>query len=230
VLGIVVVEADEVDSRPLVGVAAELPAGPPEAGPLPVDDAAAEREPRPGREPLPDDPGLVTEGELPALLDEENVELFSIVIGEIEPAPVDDPRGEGFNVLDPEELVLAVEERHATALNCACRGGVLRVAEHLDVSNVNAENRERLVTVAARVPPDLAEAVAVLAEAGDRTVSREVRKAIRTHVQRSTVGSDSSAGVGTAVGSDSSVDAPAERDGTSSRREAVEPAQLAGAE
>jgi hypothetical protein len=96
------------------------------------------------------------------------------------------------------------------------------------VSTVNAANRERRVTIAARVPPALAEAVAVLAEAGDRTVSREVFRAIRAHVQKSTVGSGSSVDSGTAVGYGSSVDDPAERDGTSNRREAVEPAQLAG--
>jgi hypothetical protein len=96
------------------------------------------------------------------------------------------------------------------------------------VSTVNAANRERRVTIAARVTPALAEAVAVLAEAGDRTVSREVFRAIRAHV--STVGSGSSLDSGTesAVGRISSVDDPAERDGTSGRREAVEPAQLAG--
>jgi hypothetical protein len=96
------------------------------------------------------------------------------------------------------------------------------------VSNVNAANSEHRVTIAARVPPALAEAVAVLAERGDRTVSREVFRAIRAHVQKSTVGSGSSVDSGTAVGRSSSVDDPAERDGTSGRREAVEPAQLAG--
>jgi hypothetical protein len=38
------------------------------------------------------------------------------------------------------------------------------------------------VTVAARVPPALAREVARLANAGDRTVSREVARAIREHV------------------------------------------------
>jgi predicted transcriptional regulator len=98
------------------------------------------------------------------------------------------------------------------------------------VDNVNSVNPERRVTIAARVPPDLAEAVATLAERGDRTVSREVFRAIRTHVQESAVGSGSSvdSGSGSAVGRGSSVDDPAERDGTSTKREAVEPAQLAG--
>jgi hypothetical protein len=38
------------------------------------------------------------------------------------------------------------------------------------------------VTVAARVPPDLAEAVARLADAGDRSISREIGRAIQEHV------------------------------------------------
>lgn len=52
--------------------------------------------------------------------------------------------------------------------------------------------------------------------------------------RESTVGSgsfsDSSPSPESGMGHDSSVDDPAERDGTSSRREAVEPAQLAGDE
>jgi hypothetical protein len=49
-----------------------------------------------------------------------------------------------------------------------------------DVHEVNP----RKVTVAARVPPDLADAVRTLADAGDRTVSREVFRAIREHVDK----------------------------------------------
>jgi predicted transcriptional regulator len=52
------------------------------------------------------------------------------------------------------------------------------------VSNVSEVNPERKVTVAARVPPDLAEAVAALADAGNRSISREVSAAIREHVDR----------------------------------------------
>jgi hypothetical protein len=100
------------------------------------------------------------------------------------------------------------------------------VAELLDVDNANPANAERRVTIAARIPPDLAEAVVALADAGDRTVSREVFRAIRAHVEMSTVGSGSSA---KAVGLGSSVYAPAERDGTSRTSEAVEPTQLAEA-
>ncbi len=59
------------------------------------------------------------------------------------------------------------------------------------------------MTIAARVPPELAEAVAALADAGDRTVSREVFRAIRTHVETSAVGGSSANAVGR-----SSVEAP----------------------
>jgi hypothetical protein len=52
------------------------------------------------------------------------------------------------------------------------------------VSNDSDVNTERKVTVAARVPPDLADAVRTLADAGDRTVSREVARAIREHVDK----------------------------------------------
>jgi hypothetical protein len=61
--------------------------------------------------------------------------------------------------------------------------GIL-VAEEQNVSSANEVNRERKVTVAARVPPELAEAVRTLADAGDRTVSREVFRAIREHVDK----------------------------------------------
>jgi hypothetical protein len=50
--------------------------------------------------------------------------------------------------------------------------------------NENAENH-RLVQVGSRVEPELAAAVAELADAGDRSVSRQIRRAIREHVQRS---------------------------------------------
>jgi hypothetical protein len=53
------------------------------------------------------------------------------------------------------------------------------------VSEVSKANPARKVTVAARVPPELAQALAVLADAGNRTVSREVSSAIREHVARS---------------------------------------------
>jgi hypothetical protein len=46
-------------------------------------------------------------------------------------------------------------------------------------------NPERKVTVASRIPSDLADAVAQLADAGDRTMSREIFRAIRDHVDRS---------------------------------------------
>jgi hypothetical protein len=52
------------------------------------------------------------------------------------------------------------------------------------VSDVNEVNPERKVTLASRVPPDLADAVRTLADAGDRTVSREVFRAIREHVDK----------------------------------------------
>jgi hypothetical protein len=80
------------------------------------------------------------------------------------------------------------------------------------VSNVSAVNPEHRVTIAARVPPDLAEAVAELADAGDRTVSREVFRAIKSHVERSAMGSDSlEARDGSALGRSSLVDNPVER-------------------
>jgi hypothetical protein len=85
------------------------------------------------------------------------------------------------------------------------------------VGNVSAVNPERKVTVAARVPPELAQQVAALAEAGDRTLSREVFRALRAHVsEMSTAGSGSFAD-SSAMGRSSSVDVPAERDGTSRR-------------
>jgi predicted transcriptional regulator len=46
----------------------------------------------------------------------------------------------------------------------------------------------KLIPVAARVPPELAEAVARLADAGDRSVSGEIRRAIREYVERADAG------------------------------------------
>jgi hypothetical protein len=51
------------------------------------------------------------------------------------------------------------------------------------MDNVVNPEPERQVTLAARVPPDLAQAVRALAAEGDRTVSREIGRAIREHVQ-----------------------------------------------
>lgn len=52
-------------------------------------------------------------------------------------------------------------------------------------NGVSEVNMVRKVTVAARVSPALAEAVQALADAGNRTVSREVAAAISEHIQRS---------------------------------------------
>jgi predicted transcriptional regulator len=45
-----------------------------------------------------------------------------------------------------------------------------------------------LVPVAAKIPAGLAEAVARLADAGDRSVSGEIRRAIREDVERADAG------------------------------------------
>ena len=45
--------------------------------------------------------------------------------------------------------------------------------------------KERKVSIAARVPPALAAAVADLAERGNRSVSREVAQAVAEHVKES---------------------------------------------
>lgn len=44
---------------------------------------------------------------------------------------------------------------------------------------------ENLVQIGAKVPAELAEAVARLADDGDRSISGEIRRAIREHVDRS---------------------------------------------
>jgi hypothetical protein len=51
--------------------------------------------------------------------------------------------------------------------------------------------KENLVPVAAKVPPDLAKAVARMADASDRSVSGEIRRAIRAHVAQSDLGASS---------------------------------------
>jgi predicted transcriptional regulator len=78
---------------------------------------------------------------------------------------------------------------------------------------VSVANRERKVTVAARVPPELARAVAELANLGNRTLSREVASAIAEHVEKS-------------AGSSALADGPAERRAP----DVVEVSALAGLE
>jgi hypothetical protein len=53
------------------------------------------------------------------------------------------------------------------------------------MSEVHAGDREHLVPISAKVPSELADAVSRLADAGDRSVSREVYRALRSHVERS---------------------------------------------
>lgn len=65
-----------------------------------------------------------------------------------------------------------------------------RIAE-LQHVRVDATHREHLVPISAKVPSALADAVSHLADAGDRTVSREVARAIRAHVESSGVFSPS---------------------------------------
>jgi hypothetical protein len=50
---------------------------------------------------------------------------------------------------------------------------------------VDREHRDYLVPISAKVAPELAEAVRDLADAGDRSVSREIARAVREHVERS---------------------------------------------
>jgi hypothetical protein len=59
-----------------------------------------------------------------------------------------------------------------------------RLAEERSVHTDNPGN-PRLVPVAAKVPVALADAITQLADAGDRTVSREIRRAIAAHVRQS---------------------------------------------
>jgi hypothetical protein len=47
------------------------------------------------------------------------------------------------------------------------------------MSEVHAADREHLVPISAKVPSELADAVSRLADAGDRSVSREVYRALR---------------------------------------------------
>jgi predicted transcriptional regulator len=96
------------------------------------------------------------------------------------------------------------------------------------VSNVSEVNEARKVTIAARVPPALAEAVAALADAGNRTLSREVLWAIKSHVERSAMGGDSLTAGESVLGRSSFVNAPAERDETPNLRGQSSSPQPAG--
>jgi hypothetical protein len=100
--------------------------------------------------------------------------------------------------------------------NCGLSGrspSSRRTSETVD-NSVN----EHLVHIGARVEPDLAEAVARLADAGDRSVSREIRRAIREHVAQQVPGTHPPLGPET----------PVERSETSdSRRQSSSP-PLAG--
>jgi len=64
-------------------------------------------------------------------------------------------------------------------------------------------NRAPKVIVGARVEHELAQAVAALAAAGDRTISRQIRRALVEHVDRqslSAVGTSSQASAGRHAG------------------------------
>jgi hypothetical protein len=78
----------------------------------------------------------------------------------------------------------------------------------------------RLVYVGAKVPAEDAEAIAQLADEGDRTVRREIRRAIREHLERSEAAGGTSS-------SPPSV-SPVERSGPEEASPAVDPLQPAG--
>jgi hypothetical protein len=103
VLGIVVVEADELGARPFVDAILEGPFGSAVASSVPVVATLPERDPRVGAES--DSSGLKAQGELPAFLDEVAGEIFVVVMSEVETASLDD-RGtkplDIFNVVKGE--------------------------------------------------------------------------------------------------------------------------------
>jgi hypothetical protein len=57
------------------------------------------------------------------------------------------------------------------------------------MSSESLENQKSLVQVGAKVPVELRDAVEQLAADGNRSVSRQVRQALREHVERSGRGS-----------------------------------------
>jgi hypothetical protein len=93
------------------------------------------------------------------------------------------------------------------------------LAEEPNVDNAHNVGEAVRVTVSARVPPALAREIARLADAGDRTVSREVARAIQKHVAGQVPGSLPP------LGPD-----PAERDGNSHLGRQSSSSQLAGSE
>ncbi len=52
------------------------------------------------------------------------------------------------------------------------------------MNSAHKENRRRKTTIAARIPRELKEAVVALADAGNRSTSREIAAAIREHVDK----------------------------------------------
>jgi excisionase family DNA binding protein len=97
--------------------------------------------------------------------------------------------------------------------------------ELMTVAEVARLWRQRRETVYRKIAAGELRAVRL----GDETAALRIpRREIERIYEISTVGGGSSVDSGTAVGRSSSLDDPAERDGTSGRREAVEPAQLAG--
>jgi hypothetical protein len=52
------------------------------------------------------------------------------------------------------------------------------------MSNAHKENRRHKTTIAARIPRELKEAVVALADAGNRSTSREIAAAIKEHVDK----------------------------------------------
>jgi predicted transcriptional regulator len=82
----------------------------------------------------------------------------------------------------------------------------------------------RTATLSAHVPQDVAAKVRALAQAGERSISREITRALRRHVAtESSVPADGLPAGGSFAGT-----TPAARRGTSNVGEAVEPAGARG--
>jgi Ribbon-helix-helix protein, copG family len=81
-----------------------------------------------------------------------------------------------------------VQRHGAYARSTNCNRTLNRTLGHLvaEQQSVNQVNSAHLVHVGAKVEPALAEAVRQLADNGDRSLSREIRRAIAEHVERAT--------------------------------------------
>jgi hypothetical protein len=95
-------------------------------------------------------------------------------------------RGDEFDgIVNVVELERCHESPQGRLLRPTTELALAEVRKEMPKTVDVKENRRRLVQIGAGVEPELAAALAVLSDQGDRSVSHEIRRALREHIARS---------------------------------------------